>query len=194
MIQTMAITLHDKPELMGYKYMYSSSKKGINEQLFPAAERVRAKRTADDGLKLLPEEYQDEAKQFIFQDKLPNYWYAAEYRSPKDLLEKFMKGWEDVYDGLSQAAHGGYIGSRLFRDNPDEFSLEPRTPGKAAQRILSLSARFMLDQTLYRANFANLAVAQSKYSEFREELDTFMKRVGQPQVKFTPGKAGGLFL
>ena len=35
MIQTMAITLHDKPDLMAYKYLYFASKKNINDPMFP---------------------------------------------------------------------------------------------------------------------------------------------------------------
>lgn len=182
MIETMVITLDEnKSDLMAYKYLYFASKKGINEEAHPLAERERAKRTCIDGLQLLPEELREDAKKFVFHEKLGSYWYASKYKSPKEVLKQYMPGWEDIYDGLSGAAHGGYIGMRSFRDQPDELGLEPRKPGLAAQRILTFSARFMLDQTLYRAHFLKLD-AQQEYEKLRKDLDPFQRRVGTPQV------------
>ncbi len=177
LISTMAITQHEKSELMAYKYLYLSFRQAIRDGTFPAAEQERSRKTCLDGLKLLSDDIGEEAKSYIFKGKRANYWYAQEYHRPTDFLREHSghPEWERIYKDLSRAAHGGYMGMRLFRDGADGLDIGPREPGTAAERAIGLSAFVMLEQTYSRSLFEGLTFVD-QYPDLKREVEALLGR------------------
>jgi len=60
---------------------------------------------------------------------------------------------------------------RLFRDDPDEYDINPRPTGRNADRVMNLSSTILAQQTCLRATSEDLSVA-AQYPELFEEIRT----------------------
>jgi hypothetical protein len=98
---------------------------------------------------------QERARCFIFNDRLPAYWYAPDYyRRPQEAADTLLTAelsW--YYTKLSSAAHGGFFGLSIFRDQPDTVHPNQRSDPRSQALALSTSIRIILEQTRARDQF-----------------------------------------
>jgi hypothetical protein len=109
----------------------------------------------ETGISRLPATDQKKARHFVFREGLSAYWYAPDYyRRPQEAADKLLP--KDValyYSTLSSAAHGGFFGLGLFRDQPDAVHPNTRDDPRAQAFALCTSIRFVLDQAEARDRF-----------------------------------------
>lgn len=65
---------------------------------------------------------------------------------------------------------------RLFRDDPDEYDIDPRPTGRNADRVMILSSTILAQQTSLRATSEDLSAA-AQYPELLEEIKTVASAV-----------------
>jgi hypothetical protein len=95
------------------------------------------------------------ARRFIFNDRLPAYWYAPDYyRRPKEAADKlFNPEMAQCYTTLSSAAHGGLLGLGLLRDQPDVIHPNRRHDPDSLSLALRFSIRIVIEQARGRDQF-----------------------------------------
>ncbi|MBI1814685.1 MAG: hypothetical protein HYR72_06895 [Deltaproteobacteria bacterium] len=124
--------------------------------------RASLRKEIHDRISSLPAADRDDALQAV-GDKDRSYWFNPEWASPSAVAavlgsEELELAW--TYVQLSAAAHGAFFGMRLFRDRPDEFSVNPRIPpGKTAYSVALLSARFIVEISARRDEYEGLGMA-----------------------------------
>jgi len=105
------------------------------------------------------EEERQQAQRFVEQKKLGAYWFSAgsDYRSPSDILNK-LSGFEfkDLYHILSGSVHGAFLGSAIFKDKPDEISVNPRYDRQSACDAICYSSAILLRIYKQRCNYESL--------------------------------------
>lgn len=123
-----AITNSSRPNLAGFKYFY-----------FPSRETERHKDQArpelleemefnvKQHLEQLSSEDQTAARAFLTKKGIGEYWFTEEFDGITDLLKRFaIADVQELYRRLSDAVHFGFIGMRLYRDEPDVLDVGPR--------------------------------------------------------------------
>jgi hypothetical protein len=107
------------------------------------------------GLARLTGEDQEQARRFIFNDRLPPYWYApVYYHRPQEAADALLvPQLASYYAKLSSAAHGGFFGLGLFRDQPDTIHPNQRSDPWSQALALLTSSRIVLDQVRARDQF-----------------------------------------
>jgi len=107
------------------------------------------------GIARLPRPDQERARQFIFSDRLPAYWYAPDYyHRPQEAADALLNPeLASYYAQLSSGAHGGFFGLGLFRDQPDTIHPNQRSDPHSQALALMTSIRIVLEQVRVRDNF-----------------------------------------
>lgn len=109
----------------------------------------------------LSEENQKRAKEFIQsflkRDAPKIYWYKKEYKNTEDIFSQ-CNG-KDMYESfkiLSMSTHSTFMGSSLFKDEPDKLDINPRTDPKATKLALIFSSRVLFEIIKVRDQFEEL--------------------------------------
>jgi hypothetical protein len=113
------------------------------------------RRQIEAGISRMSGADQERARRFIFNDRLPAYWYAPDYyRRPQEAADALLvPELSSYYARLSSAAHGGFFGLSLFRDQPDTIHPNQRPDPKSQALALSTSIRIDLEQARLRDQF-----------------------------------------
>jgi hypothetical protein len=155
-ISAIAVSRSAQPKLAAFKYLYSGLRRHSRDQKFTSAQRRGMFAEIRRRLDQLPDPLRAEAL-VVAQQKDRPYWFAPEWSSPSMIIDQHgdpdMK-W--VYMQLSAAAHGSYLGMRLFRDNPDEISINADPIGPRALTVDLTSARWLIEIARIRADVEGL--------------------------------------
>jgi hypothetical protein len=143
-------------EYRGFKYTHFFLK-AEHRAPGPSPEaRASVRPQIEAGIGKLPANQRQKAKDFMFRVRMGGYWYWPEYKSPADVLDRLstpeIKG---IYDALSGGAHGGFIGLRIFKDDPDLIHPNPRADRRAQNMALGGSTRILLEAMNIRDRFEN---------------------------------------
>jgi hypothetical protein len=86
------------------------------------------------------------------------YWFGDEFASPSVLLEKLAdQEFANIYRTFSAAAHGGFLGMRLLRDDPDLWSINPQRPVQSKSlSVLVTSGRLLVEVISLRSRHESL--------------------------------------
>ena len=135
------------------------------------------RRQIEAGIARLPSADQERARRFIFNERLPSYWYAPDYyRRPHNAAEALLTPeLSSYYAKLSSAAHGGFFGLGLFRDQPDTIHPNQRSDPQSQALALLTSIRIVLEQARARDLFELGGQFTKKY----EDLITRLLRTGK---------------
>jgi hypothetical protein len=68
-----------------------------------------------------------------------------------------------VYDTHSGGAHGGYLGLRILKDQPDQVHPNPRADPRSQNLALAGSTRILLEAMNIRDHFENAGAHQGAY-------------------------------
>lgn len=82
----------------------------------------------------------------VIKEKDRPYWFGEEFAQPSVVPERFSEPdmlW--IYAQLSGAAHGSFLGMRLYRENPDAISINAEPFGKRALLADFTSSRLLVD-------------------------------------------------
>lgn len=147
---------------MAFKYSHSFLVETWNDSRRSDALRANAKEQLENGISKLPPEFRERATAFAFQNPLPRYWYQPEFRGPLQVINKYgADDIDQVYRELSSPAHGGYLGLRKFRDDPDDVHARPRQDPHSGSRAMNISSMLCLDQIHFRALVDGLPIEDS---------------------------------
>lgn len=121
----------------------------------------------------LNQTYQKRAKEYVkefLKRKEPrSYWYKPEYRNTEDILTSCKAdSMYEIYRFFSGSIHSSFMGSNIFKDQPDKKDINPRNDPKATKMALGISARLLIEITDIRNIFENLNF-NSKTQELRIE-------------------------
>lgn len=100
------------------------------------------------------EEY---VKEFLKRKEPKSYWYRPEYRNTNDILRACKAdSMYEVYKFLSGPTHSSFVGSNIFKDQPDRRDINQRKDPKSTKIALGTSARLLIEITDIRNIFENL--------------------------------------
>lgn len=148
----LAVTQSVSPDLAGFKYFYASA---VSTDVDPAFRERTEKETAENVAQHLPmmkPEDQIAAKEFLQRKRPLAYWFQDEFESPIKLLRRFAQ--EDIvamYRLFSATSHLGFIGGRLFRDDPNSLDINPRPDFRAMGFAMVGSSRMLAEAMRLRA-------------------------------------------
>jgi hypothetical protein len=143
----------EQAELRGFRCTHYLLKAMLTEG--DAAAQRANRRQIEAGLARLTGEDREQARRFIFNDPLPPYRYApAYYHRPQEAADALLiPKLASYYAKLSSAAHGGFFGLGLFRDEPDTIHPNQRSDPWSQALALLTSSRIVLDQARARDKF-----------------------------------------
>lgn len=148
------IAENEHPDVAAFHYFYSWTKDDIATSLPRAVEQ--AKRDIDQHLgKMLPED-RSLAVQWLDTPTKGSYWFSAFFNSPTQVIRGSAPRVLELYRWLSSTSHGGFLGVRLFRDEPDRFDVNPRKDPASTGRAILYSSRILAEASRMRAIFTGL--------------------------------------
>lgn len=128
-----------------FRYMYSGLRNLSRDASFSRETRQDAFRQVRDRLKLIPEVKHPELIRVI-KEKSRAYWFSPEWPNPSEVLgQEVHQDLARMYRLFSSVAHGGYLGMRIFKEDPDHIGVNPETPpGPRAANLDLTSCRVLL--------------------------------------------------
>jgi hypothetical protein len=184
-----AIIVHrrDEAEIRGFRCTHYFLKTMFIRSDADAQLRKRARQQIDFGIARLSAADQEKARDFIFKDRLPAYWYAPDYyHRPQEAADELLR--DDMalyYATLSSAAHGGFLGLGLFRDQPDAIHPSPRENPRAQSLTACTSTRIVLDQANARDRFELGGLFSHTYENLVEQLSKLLPSDAPPNAILT---------
>lgn len=158
-------------EFRGFKYTHFFLKAELNEAALSPSDRAAVRARIEEGIELLPSEHQPRARDFMFRAPMRGYWYCPEFSRPTEVLDRLSS--PDVralYDAYSGGSHGGYLGLRILKDDPNHVHPNPRADSRSQNLALLISTRLLLDAMSVRDRFENADVHGCTYQTLLTRL------------------------
>lgn len=158
-VSSIALGNSKNPRLAAFRYLYAGLRRQARDEALPAKARRQMFDQIRQRLRTLPSELREQAIQVI-KDRDRPYWFAPEWPSPSGVIAEF--GRDDLkwtYMQASAAAHGTFLGMRLFRDNPDDIDINPRPLGPRAFSLDLASCRWLIEIVRVRDTVERLGLA-----------------------------------
>jgi hypothetical protein len=168
-----------RDDFMAFKYMCGFLIDGATDRALPEPKRASARALLKEMIDQLPQEFRNEANDFALGAKRRKYWYNPEFTAPGEIIKRYGRGEIGVlYRLLSGSVHGGFGGMRLYKDEPDRISPEPRRDAAAQNRALLESSRLLVELSAVRARWDAADELASEFVEWFSRMDIAVKRVG----------------
>jgi hypothetical protein len=168
-VSALALAQSAEPSLAAFRFLYSGFRRHWRSQHLDRAARQHMFAQIRQRLDLLPADQRAEAMRAV-KDRDRPYWFAPEWPKPSALIDQFGSAelvW--VYQQLSAAAHGTFLGSRLYRENPDDMGINPEPRGPRALTLDFSSCRFLVEVVRIRNGVEQLG--------FDDRISEFMLRL-----------------
>lgn len=161
-VSMVAILQSKNPPLAAFRYFNASHRQIIRDQNFSSETRRSLRELIRFQISQLPSEDRPAALQFLKEKDRP-YWFWEEWHSPAAVISAFASPKiQEAYKRFSAAAHGGYLGLRIFRDRPYEHDINPRLPPKKQASLVSISSsRYLIELVSNRSNYEELDLETS---------------------------------
>ncbi len=154
-----------------YRYTYFFLKAELKEAGLSSAARKASRAQIQKGIDRLPVSNQQKARDFMFQERLWGYWYCPEYKRPTEVLDRlFSPDIRFIYDTHSGGSHGGYLGLRILKDQPDQVHPNPRADPRSHNIALAGSIRILLEAMNIRDHFENAGAHWGAYQVLLNHL------------------------
>lgn len=156
-VSMVAILQSKNPPLAAFRYFNASHRQIIRDQSFGCETRRSLRELIRFQISQLPSEDRPAALQFLKEKDRP-YWFWEEWQSPAAVISAFASPKiQEAYKRFSAAAHGGYLGLRIFRDRSYEHDINPRLPPRKQASLVSISSsRFLIELVSGRSNYEEL--------------------------------------
>jgi hypothetical protein len=177
-VSILAVVNSANPQLAAFRYFYSMYRAfSRDDKHYDSESRRQARETMRSRIVSLPDADKPVALWFLREKDRP-YWFAEEFHTPAELIQRFgTADLSDLYRQLSSAAHGGFLGLRLFADNPEDQGVNPQRPiGNKAVGVALASARFLIEVTALRNRCEGLGL-ETECQFFRERLHEVAMRL-----------------
>jgi len=146
-------------EYRGFKYSHHFLKVNMNNPAFSAEQRDNLRKQIQDGVDHLSEEFREKAKQFMYTEKQSPYWYYPDFHRPTEVIDRLCPDEvSQLYTLFSSGAHGGFLGLRLLKDNPDKVHPNPRSDKRSQNVALCGTIRLTLETIRSCDQFENSGV------------------------------------
>jgi hypothetical protein len=147
----------NRPDVTAFKYFYA---KVPDDDMDPAMKPAVEQETQANVGRHLPQmtdEDQTAAKTFLEAPAAGYFWYSDMFRGPTAIIRKYLHAdMLKLYRDLSTAAHLGFQGLRIFRDEPDKLDINPRTDPRSQGFAMISSSRILAEATHVREHFEGL--------------------------------------
>jgi hypothetical protein len=162
MVSELAILNGASRPLAAFKYLYSNFRSLSRDMQLPATNRANMRKQVRQRIAQLPPEQRDDALR-AYAEKDRAYWFSPEWPSPSAVIAQFgVPGMADFYRQFSAAAHGGFFGLRLFRDQPDRIDINPRRPPSThALSVAYISAKLLVEIARGRNEYEGLDIGSA---------------------------------
>jgi hypothetical protein len=156
-VSALAMRHSKEPVISAFRFMYSGPRRVSRDHRFSAEVRRDARMQAESRIELLPPVLRPRATE-VLNEKERAYWFSPEWRNPRAVLEDTAPPEiQSLYGALSGAAHGSYLGLRIFRENPDALNVNPELPpGRRAASVDLGSCQLLLAVLGIRADIEAL--------------------------------------
>jgi hypothetical protein len=162
----------DQSEFRGFRYTYGIFKSQLNSPAYTDAQRKYFREQVRDGINHLPPEFRSKADNVIFKGKTPPYWFMPDFARPSAVIETLSTpDVQQLYKNLSSAAHGGFIGLRVFKDDPDTVHANPRADRRSQEMALLGSSRLTIEVVRACDRFEAHGVSEALSAKI---MDSFM--------------------
>jgi hypothetical protein len=160
----------DQAEMRGFRCTHYFLKAMLSEG--NAGAQCHNRQQIEAGLARLEGEDRERARRFMFNDPLRSYWYAPDYyHRPQEAADALLvPEMASFYAKLSSAAHGGFFGLSIFRDQPDTIHPNQRSDPHSQALALLTSTRILLEQVRARDQFELRGRFQKMYDELLARL------------------------
>lgn len=177
-IAAVAIVHSKDSRLMAFRYFYSSYRELSRDEGFSKQERAAARAEMRERIQLLPEVDRPAALSFV-KGRNRAYFFSDEWKSPTDVLNSYASvNLSFLYRKLSSAAHGGFMGLRTFRDEPDSRNVRPQfPPGRRALGTLLFSSRILGELVTVKSTREQLGLERSA-----QQLQVMLREVAFPSA------------
>ncbi len=177
-ISAAAILHSADSRLAAFKYFYSGYRLlDRSDKHFDAEFRRSARKLIRERIGQLPEADRPAALQFL-KEKDRSYWFSDEWSNPSQVLSQFAPDLLVPYKRLSSAAHGGFFGMRLFREDPDQRSINAELPaGLRSVKARLTSSRFLVDLIAIRSGAEDLEL-DGRAQFLREQISLAFAEAG----------------
>lgn len=165
----------DEAELRGFRYSHFFLKSMLLQDDGDQRMHKYLRSQIEFGIKQLNRADQLRARRFIFNDRPPAYWYAPDYYGrPQEAADKLLNPEiARYYSTLSSAAHGGFFGLGLFRDQPDVINPNRRDDPRSNALALCISIRITIEHAYARDKFELGGQLSQIYRSLLEELSRY---------------------
>ncbi len=149
------IIANDRPDLTGFKYLYAKVSEESQDPKMTGLVGEEERMNIETHLSQMTPEDQEAAKRFLEARPVRRFWYTGMYAGPTEIIRKHMNPkLLGIYEILSIAAHGGFVGTRLFRDDPGKVGINPRKQDFRSQGFAMISSsRILIEATHLRERF-----------------------------------------
>jgi len=157
-------------EYMGFKFMCSSLIQAVANPDQSEAQR----KSAREQLEALRQQFQgkdlERVDELIKSYSPQIYWFQPEFKSPIKIMGLAKSDLVFLYRQFSASAHGGFIGSLLFSDDPDAADINPKEHPVRSRHAVIISSRLLLDVSYIRGHFEDV----TDEDEYRHLLKTLI--------------------
>lgn len=152
---TLVIVNSSRPDVAAFKYFYAHTRNDLSDP------SVDPQRIADEAranisihmVQMMPKD-QQLAHDYLQAPRAGHFWYSDEFAGPTVIIRRYaISEVLDLYRLLSIATHAGFLGMRIFRDDPDLLDVNPRQDARAMGFALISSSRVLTEGTRARAVF-----------------------------------------
>jgi len=97
---------------------------------------------------------------FLKRSEPKSYWYRPEYKDTKAILNLCTEesGMPEAFRLFSMSTHGTFLGSQLFKDQPDETDINPRPDPQSIKIALAVSSSILIEIASVRDQFEKLGL------------------------------------
>jgi len=158
-------------EYRGFKYTHTFLKDNLSNMAFAPEQRTRIREQIEEGLNDLPASVKDKARAFMFKERHYGYWHCPEFKRPADAVDRlFAPAAQVVYRLFSGGTHGGYLGLRLLKADPDNIHPKQRAGAQSQKLALGGATRFTLDTFHVIDRFITSGRNENEYNQLLGRL------------------------
>lgn len=160
-------------EYRGFKYTHTFLKDNLNNMAFAPQQRARFREQIEEGLSDRPASVKDKARTFMFKERHYGYWHCPEFKRPADAVDRlFAPAAQVIYRLFSGGTHGGYLGLRLLKHNPDAIHPNQRAGAQSQNLALGGASRFTLDTIHVIDRLITSGMFEGEYSQLLGRLSS----------------------
>ena len=167
----LAIINNEYPEYMAFKYLCHPYIQIFRDNGYATDKRTNAKYEIENAIHNLKDEIiKQKARRYVDSKNLNIYWFMPEEKGISSIINKYGNAeLKFAYGVYSMSAHAGHLGMFMFKDNPDDISINPTENPRKTKAVLISSCRWLLE-LLYMRNVNEILGFDAEYCELLRRI------------------------